>query len=196
MEFPNYFSSFSNTNFNSFTPVAFGENTGSLSKGVSKGGKMAFDPLTLGLAGGSALASLFGANKAADTQAQVANAKMRLGADQLKWQVMLGREQGYGQAAQEMAGRTAQGTWMPDLELGRQLYAKKFQLGPLAEMESATFSDRARRGFALENSLEAREQSQREHRKNLEEKMAGYAAGGRFMFGPIGSVDVNKIFAG
>jgi hypothetical protein len=194
MEFPNYLSSFSNTNFNSFTPVAFGENTGSLSKGVSKRGKMAFDPITLGLAGGSALASLFGANRAADTQAQVANAKMRLGADQLKWQVMLGREQGYGQAAQEMAGRTAQGTWMPDLELGRQMFAKKFERGPLAEMESATLSDRARRGFALENSLEAREQSQRENRAALNRSLAEKEAVMAGMFGPIARPNLSTTF--
>jgi hypothetical protein len=194
MEFPNYFSSFSNTNFNSFTPVAFGENTGSLSKGVSKGGKMAFDPLTLGLAGAGALASVFGANRAADTQAKVANAKLGLGADQLKWQVMLGREQGYGQAAQEIGNRTAQGTWMPDLELGRQLYAKKFQLGPLAEMESATFSDRARRGFALENSLEAREQSQRENRAALNRSLAEKEAVMAGMFGPIARPNLSTTF--
>jgi hypothetical protein len=194
MEFPNYFSPFSNANFDSFTPVAFGENTGSLSKGVSKRGKMAFDPLTLGLAGGSALASLFGANRAADTQASIANAQMAAAADQLKWQTMLGREQAYGQAGQEMAGRTAQGTWMPDLELGRQMFAKKFERGPLAEMESATLSDRARRGVAFGSSLEAGEQRQRANREALKASLAEKEAAMAGMFGRIAPRDVGTMF--
>lgn len=194
MEFPNYFSPFSNANFDSFTPVAFGENTGSLSKGVSKRGKMAFDPLTLGLAGGSALASLFGANRAADTQASIANAQMAAAADQLKWQTMLGREQAYGQAGQEMAGRTAQGTWMPDLELGRQMFAKKFERGPLAEMESATLSDRARRGVAFESSLEASEQRQRANREALKASLAEREGAMAGMFGRIAPRDVGTMF--
>jgi len=194
MEFPNYLSSFSNTNFNSFTPVAFVENTGNLSKGVSKRGKMFIDPATAIFGGANALASLFGANSAAKTQANIANAQMAAAADQLKWQTMLGREQAYGQAGQEIAGRTAQGTWMPDLELGRQMFAKKFERGPLAEMESATLTDSARRGVALGSSFEAREQSQRANRDALKASLAEREAAMAGMFGRIAPRDVGTMF--
>jgi hypothetical protein len=108
---------------------------------------------------------------------------------------MLGREGWYAQLGESLGARNF-GQTAADLDFGRQLKAQEWQLGPGAEKESAIFSDRARRGFALQNFIDARELSQRERRKNLEEKMAGYVAGGRGMFGPIGAVDVTKIFAG
>jgi len=155
---------------------------------------MFIDPATAIFGGANALASLFGANRAANTQASIANAQMAAAADQLKWQTMLGREQAYGQAGQEIAGRTAQGTWMPDLELGRQMFAKKFESGPLAEMESATFSDRARRGVALGSSFESREQNQRANREALKASLAEKEAAMAGMFGRIAPRDVGTMF--
>jgi hypothetical protein len=191
VNFPNYSSSFSNQKLNSFVPVAFNEGTGVFSK--SGGGRM-FDPLTAGLgfasAGIGALAGL-GAER---TQANIANAQMAAAADQLKWNIQQGRDIAKFGEGGNVGARVAQGTWMPDLELGRQLYAKKFQLGPLAEMESATFSDRARRGFALESSLEAREQSQRENRAALNRSLAEKEAAMAGMFGPIARPNLSTTF--
>lgn len=153
-----------------------------------------FDPLTAGLgfasAGIGALAGL-GAER---TQANIANAQMAAAADQLKWNIQQGRDIAKFGEGGNVGARVAQGTWMPDLELGRQLYAKKFQLGPLAEMESATFSDRARRGFALESSLEAREQSQRENRAALNRSLAEKEAAMAGMFGPIARPNLSTTF--
>lgn len=55
--------------------------------GIGKGGGgMAFDPVTLGLGIANIGASLFGANAANQTRANIANAQMAAAADQLKWQ--------------------------------------------------------------------------------------------------------------
>jgi hypothetical protein len=113
----------------------------------------------------------------------------------LETNAMLSREGMYGQLGESLGARVF-GQTAADLEFGRQQKGRELELGPFAEKQLAWDTERARRQFDLTGSALAREQSQREHRKNLEEKMAGYAAGGRFMFGPIGSVDVNKIFAG
>jgi hypothetical protein len=191
VNFPNYSSSFSNQKFNSFVPVAFNEGTGVFSK--SGGGRM-FDPLTAGLgfasAGIGALTG-FGAQR---TQANIANAQMAAAADQLKWNIQQGRDIAKFGEGGNVGARVAQGTWMPDLDLGRQLYAKKFELGPLAEMESATLSDRARRGAALESSLEAREQSQRENRAALKRSLAEREGAMAGMFGRIAPRDVGTMF--
>jgi hypothetical protein len=191
VNFPNYSSSFSNQKFNSFVPVAFNEGTGVFSK--SGGGRM-FDPLTAGLgfasAGIGALAG-FGAQR---TQANIANAQMAAAADQLKWNIQQGRDIAKFGEGGNVGARVAQGTWMPDLELGRQMFAKKFELGPLAEMESATLSDRARRGVALGSSLESREQNQRANREALKASLAEKEAAMAGMFGRIAPRDVGTMF--
>lgn len=153
-----------------------------------------FDPLTAGLgfasAGIGALTG-FGAQR---TQANIANAQMAAAADQLKWNIQQGRDIAKFGEGGNVGARVAQGTWMPDLDLGRQLYAKKFELGPLAEMESATLSDRARRGVALASSLEAREQSQRENRAALNRSLAEKEAVMAGMFGPIARPNLSTTF--
>lgn len=188
MIFPNYSSAFSNTKFNSFTPVAFGEKTGSLSKGAG------MDPLTLGLGAFNIGASLFGANQAAKTQANIANAQMAAAADQLKWQTMLGRETAKGQAGQEMAGRIAQGTWMPDLELGRQMFARGEELREFAPVQMALNTEGIRRGFDVNASAAAREQSQRENREALKRSLAEKEGAMAGMFGRIAPRDVGTMF--
>ena len=146
---------------------------------------MAFDPLTLGLGAFNIGASLFGANQAAKTQANIANAQMAAAADQLKWQTMLGRETAKGQAGQEMAGRIAQGTWMPDLELGRQMFARNKELREFAPVQMALNTEGIRRGFDLNASAAAREQSQRENREALKRSVAEKTALLDATFGPV-----------
>jgi hypothetical protein len=111
----------------------------------------------------------------------------------LETNAMLGREGMYGQLGESLGARVF-GQTAADLEFGRQRRGRELELGPFAEKQLAWDTDRARRQFGLGSSLEAREQSQREHRKNLEEKMAGYLAQGRGMFGPIGPVNVGTMF--
>lgn len=155
---------------------------------------MAFDPLTLGLGAFNIGASLFGANQAAKTQANIANAQMAAAADQLKWQTMLGRETAKGQAGQEMAGRIAQGTWMPDLELGRQMFARGEELREFAPVQMALNTEGIRRGFDVSASAAAREQSQRENREALKRSLAEKEGAMAGMFGRIAPRDVGTMF--
>jgi hypothetical protein len=187
-------SSFPNTSWMNVTePIS---SAGRFSGSANKGGSMfgPLSPLTAGLgfasAGIGALAG-FGAER---RLSETANAQAQAAADQLKWNIQQGRDIAKFGEGGNVGARVAQGTWMPDLDLGRQLYAKKFELGPLAEMESATLSDRARRGVALASSLEAREQSQRENRAALNRSLAEKEAVMAGMFGPIARPNLSTTF--
>lgn len=187
-------SSFPNTSWMNVTePIS---SAGRFSGSANKGGSMfgPLSPLTAGFgfasAGFGALAG-FGAER---RLAETANAQAQAAADQLKWNVQQGRDIAKFGEGGNVGARVAQGTWMPDLELGRQMFSKKFELGPLAEMESATLSDRARRGVALGSSLEAREQNQRANREALKASLAEKEAAMAGMFGRIAPRDVGTMF--
>jgi|688.fasta_scaffold115290_3 hypothetical protein len=106
---------------------------------------------------------------------------------------MLGREGWYAQLGESLGARNF-GQTAADLDFGRQLKAQEWQLGPGAEKESAIFSDRARRGFALQNFIDAREQSQRANREALKASLAEKEAAMAGMFGRIAPRDVGTMF--
>lgn len=160
----------------------------------SKGGRMAFDPLTLGLGAAGIGASLFGAIGANQTRANISQAQLAAAADQLKWQTMLARDTAKGQMGSEIASRVAQGTWMPDIEFGRQKEAAMFAAGPLAERQLALETEAKRREFGLAGSAEARELRQRENREALKRALAEREAGMAGMFGRRAPVDVSTLF--
>jgi hypothetical protein len=162
--------------------------------GIGSSKSMAFDPLTLGLGAASIGASLFGANAANQTRANIANAQMAAAADQLKWQTMLGREQAKGQMGSEIGSRVFQSTVAPDLEFGRQMEAAMFAAGPLGERQLALDVERERRKFGLGQSAEAREVKQRENREALKRSLAEKEAQMAGMFGRIGPRDVSTLF--
>ena len=162
--------------------------------GLGKGGGMAFDPVTLGLGVAGIGASLFGANAANQTRADIANAQMAAAADQLKWQTMLGREQAKGQMGAELGARIFQSTTAPDLEFGRQKEAAMFAAGPLGERQLALDIERARRQFDLGQSAEAREARQRENKEALKRTFAEKQAQMAGVFGRIAPQDVSTYF--
>ena len=159
-----------------------------------EGGKMAFDPVTLGLGVAGIGASLFGANAANQTRANIANAEMAAAADQLKWQTMLGREQAKGQMGAELGSRIFQSTVAPDLEFGRQKEASMFAAGPLGERQLALDVERARRTFDLGQSADAREARQRENKEALKRTFAEKQAQMAGVFGRIAPQDVSTYF--
>jgi hypothetical protein len=184
-------SSFPNDSWMNVTePVS---TAGGFSGSANKGGSM-FDPLTAGLglasAGIGALAG-FGANK---TQASIANAQMAAAADQMKWNVLHGRDIAKFGEGGNIGARVAQGTWMPDVEFGRQREAAMFDTGPLAERRLALATEGQRRGFGLANSAEARESSQRDARTALKQSLAERQAQMMGTFGRIAPVDVGTLF--
>ena len=155
---------------------------------------MAFDPVTLGLGVAGIGASLFGANAANQTRANIANAQMAAAADQLRWQTMLGREQAKGQMGAELGARIFQSTVAPDLEFGRQREAAMFAAGPLGERQLALDTERARRQFALGESEDVRNQRQRENREALKRTFAEKQAQMAGTFGRIAPQDVSTYF--
>jgi len=171
----------------------YNPSSGITSKSGSGGG-MAFDPLTAGLglasAGIGAIAGI-GANR---TQASIANAQMAAAADQMKWNVLHGRDIAKFGEGGNIGARVAQGTWMPDLEFDRQREAAMFETGPLAERRMATQTEGLRRGFGLANSAESREISQRENREALKRSLAEKQGQMMGTFGRIAPVDVNTLF--
>jgi hypothetical protein len=111
----------------------------------------------------------------------------------LETNAMLSREGMYGQLGESTAARNF-GQIAADLDFARQQRAKELELGPFAEKQLAFDTDRARRQFDLASSAQAREVGQRANKQALEDKMAGYLAAGRGMFGPIAPVNVGTMF--
>ena len=173
--------------------VNYNPSSGITSKSGSGGG-MAFDPLTAGLGLASAGIGAFAGIGAANTQAKIANAQMRAAADQLKWNVLHGRDMAKFGEGGNIGARVAQGGWMPDLEFGRQREAAMFDTGPLAERRMALATEGQRRGFGLANSAEAKEISQRDARTALKQSLAERQAQMMGTFGRIAPVDVSTLF--
>lgn len=146
---------------------------------------MFFDPATMFFGGANLLASTLGAKTAAQAQIETAQGQLNAAANKLEIEAMLGRERGYGQAGQETAARNAQGTWMPDLELGRQMFARNKELREFAPVQMALNTEGIRRGFDLNASAAAREQSQRENREALKRSLAEKTALLDATFGPV-----------
>jgi hypothetical protein len=184
-------SSFPNDSWMNVTePVS---TAGGFSGSANKGGSM-FDPLTAGLglasAGIGALAG-FGANK---TQASITQAQMAAAGDALKYNILQGRDMAKFGEGGNIGARVAQGTWMPDIEFGRQREAAMFDTGPLAERRLALATEGQRRGFGLANSAEAKESSQRDARTALKQSLAERQAQMMGTFGRIAPVDVSTLF--
>jgi hypothetical protein len=173
--------------------VNYNPSSGITSKSGSGGG-MAFDPLTAGLGLASAGIGAIAGIGAQRTQASAAQAQMAAAADQMKWNILHGRDMAKFGEGGNIGARVAQGTWMPDLEFDRQREAAMFEAGPLAERKMALQTEGLRRGFGLANSAESREISQRENREALKRSLAEKQGQMMGTFGRIAPVDVNTLF--
>ena len=173
--------------------VNYNPSSGITSKSGSGGG-MAFDPLTAGLGLASAGIGAIAGIGAQRTQASIANAQMAAAADQMKWNVLHGRDMAKFGEGGNIGARVAQGTWMPDIEFGRQKEASMFETGPLAERRLALATEGQRRGFGLANSAESKEITQRQNRDALKKTLAERQGQMMGMFGRIAPVDVNTLF--
>ena len=190
MQFGVRASSFPNNSWMNVTePVS---TAGGFSGSANKGGGM--DPLTAGLGLASAGIGALAGMGAQRTQASIAQAQMAAAADQMKWNVLHGRDIAKFGEGGNIGARVAQGTWMPDIEFGRQREASLFDTGPLAERRLALATEGQRRGFGLANSAEAREVSQRENREALKRSLAEKQGQMMGTFGRIAPVDVSTLF--
>lgn len=106
---------------------------------------------------------------------------------------MLGREGMYGQSGESLGARVF-GQTAADLEFGRQLAGKQWEMGPGAEKQLAFDTERARRQFDLVGSAASREASQRANREELKKSLAEREAQMAGMFGRIAPRDVGTMF--
>lgn len=160
----------------------------------SKGGGMAFDPVTLGLGAANIGAGLFTAAQANKTRRDISNAQLAAAANQLEWQTALARETAKGNLAGDIGSRVWGSTVAPDLEMARQRESAMFAAGPLGERQLALETEGKRREFGLAGSAEARELRQRENREALKRALAEREAGMAGMFGRRAPVDVSTLF--
>lgn len=155
---------------------------------------MAFDPVTLGLGVANLGAGIFGGISANRTQANIANAQMAAAADQLKQNILYGRDIAKFGEAGNIGARVSQGTWMPDLEFNRQKMAQMFEAGPLGERRLALATEGKRREMGLGRSEDARAASQAENREALKRSLAERQGQMMGMFGRIAPVDTSTLF--
>lgn len=153
----------------------------------------AFDPVTLALGAANIGFSAWAANKANKTRADIANAQMALGRDELKWKTALARETAKGGMATDIGNRVSSYTVSPDLELGRQREAAMFAAGPLGERQLALDVDRGRREIGLKGSAEAKELRRRENLEALKRSVAEKEAQFAGIFGRRAPVDVSTL---
>lgn len=111
----------------------------------------------------------------------------------LETNAMLNREGMYGQLGESTAARTF-GQTAADLEFGRQLAGKQWELGPGAEKQLAFDTERARREADIRSSAAAREATQRANREVLKQSMSEREAQMAGMFGRIAPRDVGTMF--
>jgi len=159
------------------------------------------NPWTLGLGAASIGASLFGANRAADATRQAGKDALRAAKIQAAQadraaalQAMLGREQMKGNMAMDIGSRVAAGTWMPDLDLGRQMEAQKFQRDVLAPKDIANRMFEERAMIGLKGSKEYQRLRDRESQRKIKEQIAPFAGKYAAMFGGINPINTQNLF--
>lgn len=173
--------SWSNTASTSFRPEAF---SGKFDLSKSAGGTVVFPWLAAATLGSGAL-SAFTGKGAADTQANIAQANLAFGADQLKNQILFSRDQAKAGLASMLGQQNAQFGWGSDTEAQRQFDAARRQRMFLDPMDLAMDTDRARRQFDLSSSAQAREVGQRENREALKRSIVERQAALAGAFGKI-----------
>jgi hypothetical protein len=159
----------------------------------TKSGIFGMDPLTLGLGVAGIGASLFGANRAAQAQQDMADAQLAAAASQQAFAARTASDAAKAKLGEGLAARTFQ-TWAPELDLDRQLRAKRQELGPLAELKRASEMGFGRAKLGLEGSQEAKKLRQEENKRRLKEKFAERQAQMAGMFGRIAPQDVSTYF--
>ena len=136
------------------------------------------------LAGG--IFGMMGADKQAQTQANIANAQMAAQADALKQGIMMQRDTAKGSLGAGLQNLVYGSTTAPDLELGRQKGAKQFEYDVLAPKEAALTRENAR--WASAASLDPTQRMSAFQNLLNENRKEGFrqALQGELAFGPTG----------
>jgi hypothetical protein len=174
-----------------------GSNPADYLKSSGSGAFLGSKPMSFGwdtalLGAGTALSGLFdmfGANKQAQTMANVANAQMAAQADAL----VKAREAQKGNMAMSMFGTIFPSTTGADLEYGRQLAGKRLEYSEFMPKEFGLKRDQMRWETAFENSPAARALSRNQRRGRIAEAVATSIAPMTAMYGPIGRINVDAL---
>jgi len=134
----------------------------------TKSGIFGMDPLTLGLGVAGIGASLFGANRAAQAQQDMADAQLAAAASQQAFAARTASDAAKAKLGEGLAARTFQ-TWAPELDLDRERRAAMFMAGPLAERKRAAEMGFGRAKLGLEGSQEAKQLRQEENKRKLKQ---------------------------
>lgn len=132
-------------------------------------------------------------NRQQDIMRSGMEAQLRAQNAALETNAMLNREGMYGQLGESAAARTF-GQTAADLEFGRQLAGKQWEMGPGAEKQLAFDTERARREYDIRNSVAAREATQRANRETLKQSMSEREAQIAGIVGRIAPRDVGTMF--
>jgi len=192
---PNYWNLSSGMNWGSSLFGNSGKNTG---------GKMAFDPFSLAIAGlGAGVGALSGysqqqaANKALEKQLQFQG-------DALKEGILFQRDSAKANIGLGMFGQIYGSTTGADLDFGRQLAVERFKLNEFAprqmalgreqaEFETNLGRDQTRWETSITNSGAYQNLSQTERLGRLKETIAAARAQPTGMFGPIAQAPIESL---
>jgi hypothetical protein len=157
------------------------------------GGKMAFDPFSLGIAGLGAIGGVISGFGQQRTAANIANAQMAAQADALKQGILFQRDSAKANIGLGMFGQIYGSTTGADLEFGRQVAAKRRELGEFMPKEMGLGREQATWETAFRNSPSFREMSRNERVGRLQETIAAARAQPTGMFGRIAQAPIESL---
>jgi hypothetical protein len=174
----------------SITPIDKAFPLAATSSAGSKPMAFGWDDAILGAGMGvQALASAFGANKQANTQAAIAEAQLQAQADALAQ----ARDIEKGNLGLNLFNTRFAAGPGAEMEFARQARAQRMQLGEFLPKQMGLGREQQRWQTAFELSPEARELSRKERMGRLQETIAGYMAQPTGMFGPIKRINIEAL---
>lgn len=159
----------------------------------SGGAKTGMDPFTAILGVGQLGASIFGGIASQDAAAKSLQAQFDASKAGTEAGARIAREQAYGQLGENIANRIFGATIAPELEFGRQLRAKEFELGPLAEKGFGVASEASRRQRLAEISPERQAAQRFENLLNMKRRQAEIEGPMAAMFGPKSATNISRM---
>ena len=154
---------------------------------------MAFDPVSLGIAGLGAIGGVISGFGQQRTSANIANAQMAAQADALKEGILFQRDSAKANMGLGMWGQIFGATTGAELELGRQERAERTQLAEFIPKKMGLGREQATWETAFRNSPSFRESSRNERVGRLQETIAAARAQPTGMFGRIAQAPIESL---
>lgn len=159
----------------------------------SGGAKTGMDPFTAILGIGQLGATFAGGLGSQELAAKSLQQQLNASTAATEAGARIAREQAYGQLGENIANRIFGATIAPELEFGRQLRAKEFELGPLAEKGFGVASEASRRQRQAEISPERQAAQRFENLLNMKRRQAEIEGPMAAMFGPKSATNISRM---